>query len=197
MTMMFDATKLWRVLDQLGSAGHKVNYQRGKGAGEGKVGNLDIDVEKFIANNAGLDCSGYITYVIYQSTFSKVKITGGTMSQQEWLKKNGFNDYGSSLFVTAEDAYYTIAGSVDDRVRIGFRKTDLELKRQTSGSGSGQKGVGHVWLTINGKTYESTTKASNNGPASLPFSARTKDVDAYYLLGRAPGFGLKSRSITL
>ena len=78
-------------------------------------------------------------------------------------------------------------------MRIAFRATNLKLKKQTSGGGSAQKGVGHVWLTINGKTYECTTKYGNNGPASFPFSARTNDVDAYYLLGSAPGFGAYAR----
>ncbi len=190
MPMTFDGEKLWFILNQLGNSGTKIKYDRGKGSGQGKVGSLKKDVEKVIAKNKGLDCSGYITYVLFQSTSPRVRMTGGTLSQQSWLKSHGYKDYGSSRFATAQDAYSNIARSCDNKVRIGFRATNTKLKRETEGQKGGQKGVGHVWLTINGRTYESTKKAGNNGPASLPWKARLDDVDAYYLLGKAPGFGL-------
>ena len=192
MQMVFDAAKLWLVLANLGASG-KITYARGETPGVGKVRNLDADVPTLNNNRGSLDCSGYVPYVIYQATWHNVRMSGGTMSQQEWLDENDYRKYRGSDFATLKDLYSNVAGRIDDTVRIGFRSTNLKLKRQTSGGGSGQKGVGHVWLTINGKTYESTTKSGNNGPASFPFSARTKDVDAYYLLGPAPGFGANGR----
>ena len=187
MQMDFDVGKLWLTLANL-SAANNISYARGTAPGVGKIGNLDAEVPALQQNRAQMDCSGFITYVLYQSTRNRVKMSGGTMSQQDYLKDNKYREYRGSEFATLEDLYSNVAGKIDDTVRIGFRATDLALKRATSGGGSGQSGVGLVWLTINAMTFESTTKGTNNGPASFPYSVRTKDVDAYFLLGSAPGF---------
>jgi len=187
MQMEFDVFKLWLTLANL-SAANNITYARGTAPGVGKIHNLDTEVPTLQQNSAQMDCSGFITYVLYQATLRHVKMSGGTMSQQEYLNDHDYREYRGSEFATLKDLYSNVAGKIDDTVRIGFRATNLALKRATSGGGSGQSGVGHVWLTINGMTFESTTKGPNNGPASFPFLARTNDVDAYYLLGSAPGF---------
>lgn len=182
MQMEFNVPKLWLMLANFGAAS-KINYERAPG--KGKIGGRkDADVSKLNRDRVKLDCSGYIQYLLYQTTWRNVFISGGTMSQQKYLRANGYREYEKALVKTL---YFYEAGKIDDMVRIAFRATDRALKKATSGGGSGQGGVGHVWLTINAMTYECTTKGPNNGPASFPFSVRENDVDAYFVLGPACG----------
>lgn len=126
----------------------------------------------------GLDCSGFVQYVIHESTTHYYKIPQGSINQLNWLEEEGFHNYG-------KDAYENEAIKKDDTVRIAFRK-------RKSGNP-----VGHVWLVINGRTYESTPKKDETsnlknkkiGPKSFKYSVRTDEVDHFYLLGRAPRFG--------
>ncbi|WP_418319956.1 hypothetical protein [Piscinibacter sakaiensis] len=183
MIIAFNAFRLWLTLSNF-SAARRIHYSRGKAQGQGKVQNLDTDVPALNRSRAALDCSGYVQYVIYQGSSHKVRIPQGSYKQQEWLEDGGCRAVGANDFVDQADVYAYEAAKRDDTVRIAFRATDP--KRKNSG-GSESGGVGHVWLVINARTYECTTRRGN-GPNSFDFDARTSDVDSLYVLGPAPGF---------
>ena len=70
-------------------------------------------------------------------------------------------------------------------VRIAFRDAVWE------GEGGSRKRTkeGHVWLVINGLTYESTSKRGRaQGPKSFDWSTRTLSAHHCYSLGAAPHF---------
>lgn len=138
------------------SNGH-VRYQIGEGLG--KVHPLT----NVPASVSGLDCSGFTQYVIYRSTVHNVRIPQGSHRQETWFRTNGY----------AEVPYDENAWKTDNVVRIGFRDKTPELIR-------------HVWLVINGFTYESTTKRGRNGPTSFRWDARSDQADNCFVLGNAP-----------
>ena len=65
------------------------------------------------------------------------------------------------------------AAEDDDVVRIGFRDRTAEKIR-------------HVWLLINGFTYESTTKRRRNGPTCFRWDVRSEEASNCFVLGNAP-----------
>ncbi len=193
MMMTFHAGKLWLTLSNLAAA--RISYHRGKDhAGEGKVGDLTTDVGTLDRQRAGLDCSGYIQYVVYQGSSHNSRIPQGTVKQQEWLDEKKYRKVSGNQFVSQEDVYNYEASKKDDMVRIAFRATDSALKNDSSSSESA--GVGHVWLVINGKTYECTTKGRGSGPRSFNFDERSDDADALYVLGSAHGFAAHGPLLT-
>ena len=88
MMMTFHAGKLWLTLSNLAAA--RISYSRGKASGQGKVGDLTTDVGTLDRQRAGLDCSGYIQYVVYQGSSHNVWIPQGTSKQQEWLDEKKY-----------------------------------------------------------------------------------------------------------
>jgi hypothetical protein len=174
--MEFNAFSLRLVIDNLFAAG--IKYQMGY-----KVEKLTTTEPNGIKPKL-LDCSGFIQYVIYKSTFHNTWIPAGTMNQEGWLVAHGYTRQSGAAH------YATEAAKKDGGVRIAFRKTIITKKAASEGSegGSERTGVGHVWLVIDGKTYECTTKKSRNGPTSFDWSVRTDDADSLYFLGFAPVF---------
>ncbi|KIN77938.1 hypothetical protein [Sulfitobacter mediterraneus] len=177
--MQFDTFKLATVLDELLNA--PIKYQM-KG-NIGKVRPLSTDV----SNIKKLDCSGFVEYVIYKATTNNLNISSGSSNQRDDIS----NDASHSVAT-----YDTDAKLSDDIVRIGFRKTiiakdsDGKIVRKENGKPKKSQ-VGHVWLVINGQTYESTSRRpKTRGPKSLLWSERKDDADHFYKLGAAPGFGL-------
>jgi len=75
----------------------------------------------------------------------------------------------------AEINYSDEAYKIDNTVRIAFRARTPELVR-------------HVWLIINGHTYESTTRSHSNGPTSFHWYEREDSADSCYMLGAIPNF---------
>ncbi len=138
------------------SDGH-VHYEIGKGLGKARP----IDCTP--SSISGLDCSGYTQYVIRRSTLHNVRIPAGSSNQEDWLRSNGYT----------EVPYTDNAWKTDNVVRIGFRDRTAEKIR-------------HVWLVINGFTYESTTKRRRNGPTCFRWDMRSSETSNFFVLGNAP-----------
>ena len=183
MIVQFDTFELRLILANLMAA--NVKYDRGKTAGQGKVNNISMGSHLIDGNITGMDCSGFVRYVLYNGTRRALDLTGGSVKQRDALKDKKFEHFSGRLAKSIKDEYREEASKSDDQVRIGFRDTTTEL--QSDGSRKKTQ-VGHVWLVINGKTFESTKKSGNDGPASLNWNQRVQDVDDLFVLGSAPGF---------
>ncbi len=179
----FDTARLHQLLVDLFA--EDIHYEIGKGLG--KVDRI-ASTEPSGLRGAGLDCSGFVRYVLCKVINNTAFFRGGSWMQREWCEGEFTSvDYKSSACL------------MDNYVRIGFRESVrgdiITPKTATKGAVRGKKKVGHVWLVINGQTYESTTKRDqygkkNNGPASLHYSERTKGKVHCFALGPAPGFSL-------
>jgi cell wall-associated NlpC family hydrolase len=112
-----------------------------------------VPVEDF----RSIDCSGFVRWLVYNSTHGEVLMPDGSWHQQEWVKSQGF-----------KRTDYKYAGLNDSRVRIAFINT------------KGKK-VGHVWLIVNSQTIESY---SGRGAGRRPWNTPVllKNVDACYVL---------------
>ena len=138
--------------------GH-VRYEIGQGLGKvRRLSNAPSSV-------TGLDCSGFVQYMIYRSTDTNVRIPAGSWYQERYFRDNGY----------VRVPYSDHAWKNDDVVRIGFRDRTDDLIR-------------HVWFVINGFTYESTTRSGRDGPTSFHWSARTDQADDFYVVGPATDF---------
>lgn len=174
--LLFDTFDLADIIHRVFAAG--IRYDCDEGVG--KVGNLDTDRLSAIPS---LDCSGFVQFVLYRSTFSNLKLIGGSVNQRDYCKRN---------FRTA--VYAREGPLLDEYVRIGFRKTIPAVEAVEAAAGRPavaevKKKVGHVWLVINGRTYESTSKGGRGiGPKSFLWSVRKHACDYFYRLGPAPGF---------
>ena len=138
--------------------GH-VRYVIGKGLGKVRP------LSQAPAEVTALDCSGFVQYMIYRSTGETVRLPAGSWRQEEYFRNGHF----------AEVPYAEHAWKNDDVVRIAFR--DREGDR-----------VRHVWLVINGFTYESTTRSGRNGPTNFHWSSRTDQADNCFVVGPAANF---------
>ena len=132
--MDFNTIGMLDLLENLAD-GH-VRYSIGPGVG--KVSPLRRTEPE---NVRGLDCSGFSQYVIYRTSLHNVRIPQGSHRQETWFQDN---DYTSINY--SDEAY-----KLDNMVRIGFRARTHSLIR-------------HVWLSINGQTYECTTRPLRKGP---------------------------------
>ncbi len=184
--MNFDTSTLAYLLFNL-YAGH-IRYDMTGSRGKAEPRRRHVAWKKPSAISR-LDCSGFVQYVIHESTTGGLRIPQGSMKQREWLAKNGYNNYGR--YRSASAAYATLAQTSDDTVRIAFRNKIIG-----SGTPTNPYQVGHVWFVINGKTYESTaTGGKAIGPKSLAWSVRRSIVDHFFLLGRVPGFSLHQTAL--
>lgn len=88
----------------------------------------------------GIDCSGYVRWLLYRATDGRVQMPDGSWFQEQWCQGGGF-----------KKTSYLLHGKLrDNRLRIAFIRA------------SGKK-VGHVWLIHNGRTIESY---GGKGPGS-------------------------------
>jgi len=177
--MQFDTIKLATVLDELLRS--NIRYEMNGLVGKARP------LTQSVSELSQLDCSGFVEYVIYQGTTENVNLPSGSVTQRTRIARNASH--------TPAD-YLKHAELRDDVVRIGFRRTiarrdeNGDVVRDARGR-SEKTQVGHVWLVINGKTYESTSKGGRDkGPKSLAWDMRKSDADHFYTLGDAPGFGL-------
>jgi len=123
---------------------------------EGKVKKLATTPVKAIRC---LDCSGYVQYVLYKTTYGNVKIPQGSWKQKKYFFDNAFVPVN----------YIENAGKRDNIVRIAFR----DAKRGLNEKGEKVRlKAGHVWFIYNGMTHECTKIFGNNGPASIPWNKR-------------------------
>lgn len=169
--MQFDTIKLATVLDEL--LGSNIRYEMNGLVGKARP------LTQSVSQLSQLDCSGFVEYVIYHGTTDNVNLPSGSVTQRTRISRDASH--------TPAD-YLKHAELRDDIVRIGFRRTISRLNED----GEREKTqVGHVWLVINGKTYESTSKGGRDkGPKSLTWDVRKHDADYFFKLGDAPGFGL-------
>ncbi len=184
MKARFDVFKLSLILANMLAS--DVKYDIGKKSGQGKVKKIGTNSHLIDGKGIGLDCSGFVRYVLYNSTMGALNLTGGSVSQRDALITKGFTHFNGSGAKSVESEYRQEAAKRDDQLRIGFRSTKSKL--QPDGSRKKTQ-IGHVWLIINGKTFECTTKSGNNGPCSLNWDKRVKDADELFNLGNVPGFG--------
>lgn len=103
-----------------------------------------------------IDCSGYVRFVLYKASGGKVDCSpnGGSWHQNEWCKAK----------LTAITYEAATAGASDGKLRIAFYKP--------------AKGVGHVWLILNGKTLESY---GGHGVGRKAWDSRTSIADKAYV----------------
>lgn len=144
--------------------------------GQGKVKSLDNTP---ITNIKYLDCSGYVQYVLYKTTYGSGSIPQGSSNQQDYFKDNDF----------LKVDYATNAGKIDNILRIAFKKSEYEKYKNDDGDTKVRRTVvGHVWFVFNGMTFESTTKGPNNGPASMSWDKRTSHASLCYNIGSLNSF---------
>jgi hypothetical protein len=105
-----------------------------------------------------LDCSGLIEYLFYRISVPSTDIPSGSSNQEDWFEAR------------YPRVPYTDAARCDSTLRIAFRDKRRRVIR-------------HVWFIINGRTIESTTKGSNNGPSSLRWEDRLTEADDCFQLG--------------
>lgn len=95
----------------------------------------------------GIDCSGFVQWIVYQASNGKVLMPSGSVRQREWCKKMGFKRYGKL-------GYLANCLLHDHRLRIAFFAGN----------------PGHVWGVLDGKTIESHggTGPDRRSPLSRP-----------------------------
>jgi hypothetical protein len=176
VTLIFDSDALAFLIANLSTG--KTTYKRVGGAGKisgAKLGTIPPGEIKH------LDCSGFVQLVLYRTTIQQLKLPQGSVKQRDWLVDNGYKpqNFGNSDYPATN--YATGGPATDNVVRIGFRDT----LRNSEGV---KTSVGHVWLVINGKTYESTSMFHNIGPTSRKWSDRSHEVGDFFTLGPASNF---------
>lgn len=175
MFTAFHTESLAHVLDELITSG--LPYERDKGKGKFASGQTpDTAIRKARRRNEGLDCSGFVRYVLFRATLGRLHLTGGSESQLKAVKAAGYKLYEPTDFAAQQRR-------VDDVLRIGF----LDTHRGTNAAGETVKTrVGHVWLTLNGYTYESSS--SGHGPSVRAPGRQHARPDNLAELGPVPGF---------
>ncbi len=201
MVVRFDTFKFRLIIANIMAAA--IEYRIGKdrrGKILGKVPTIGMGSHLLNGNVTSLDCSGFVRYVVYGATNGLLDLTGGSDSQRKILEGKDFDHFDLTVRISRKQYYQREAAKIDDHVRIGFRETTYEKnadgtnKKNTAGRlVVADEGVGHVWLIVNGKTYESTTKTGpsgqrNDGPCSLDWNQRESEASDIFLLGIAPGF---------
>lgn len=86
----------------------------------------------------GIDCSGYVRWILHRATGDDLVIPDGSVNQADWCREVGLKSSTVGL-----------CGESDGAVRLA----------QWSNPG----GVGHIALVHNGQTIESHGKAGPNG----------------------------------
>lgn len=109
----------------------------------GKALSLDCD-SSVLGEDAdgvmqGMDCSGYLRWLIYRITKGLVTIPDGSWNQRAWFQVQGF-----------APCNYSDCSRKDDVLRIAFLNSE-----------NGE--AGHVWLIVNSLTIESHGRSKING----------------------------------
>jgi len=76
------------------------------------------------------DCSGYVRWLLYQTTGGEVELPAGSWYQEEWARDLPLKATG-----------FTNCGLRDNRIRLCFLQANAGEER-------------HVWLCVNGQTIE-------------------------------------------
>ncbi|MCW3053277.1 MAG: peptidase and in kexin sedolisin [Chthonomonadales bacterium] len=96
----------------------------------GKAPSLDCDTSQI----SEIDCSGFVRYAIAKATNQRLILPDGSAAQREWCERQGLRKVA-----------YTNAATLADPSRIFI----CFITASHSGA------IGHVWILIGGKTYES------------------------------------------
>ncbi|MEJ6708371.1 MAG: hypothetical protein QNK92_06165 [Amylibacter sp.] len=165
--MEFNTSNLVSVLNAL--MGADIRYEMNRMVG--KVRNLAGTESDRIRQ---LDCSGFVEYVIFKSTVHNVNMPSGSRRQRSFFEQGHTEvDYASN------------APLIDNTVRVGFR----DAEHEGHGKERHRTKAGHVWLVVNGTTFESTSRGGRRkGPKCFAWSARTKQAEHFFTLGPAPNF---------
>ncbi len=86
----------------------------------------------------GVDCSGYVRWLMFHCSSVRYLFPDGSTHQAEWCRERGFKN----------TSYRLNAGWKDGRLRLCFYRP------------KGRR-AGHVWFVLNGQTIES---AGGRGP---------------------------------
>lgn len=106
----------------------------------GKVNRLTADSS--IVGSMGIDCSGYVRWLLHRATHDSLVIPDGSVNQGEYIEN------------------------------MGFKRSTVEACKREDGvlriaQYHPQSGVGHICLVINGTTIESH---GGTGPDSRPWT---------------------------
>lgn len=121
------------LVDVLAALDDRVPYKLG-----GKPSSLKLTTEQFLAERGtrGVDCSGFVRWLLYRSSAGRVKLPDGSVNQRDRLRALA-DEAGVAT------TPYATCGQVDNVLRIaGFTR-------------SAKVAVGHIWLVLNGETGES------------------------------------------
>lgn len=106
---------------------------------------------------SGIDCSGFFRYLLFHMTLAALGsgfvVPDGSGNQNDWCAGRGFK-HGD------HDHYLAVAGLQDNILRAAFCRSE-----------DGHP-YGHVWLVLNGVTYESH---ADIGPSSRAWDAPVLD----------------------
>lgn len=122
-----DQTRLLQIHDSLDHINYSVGL-KDNGSAKGKAA-YGAEVSKI----TGLDCSGYVHYVLREASKNQINVPHGSWNINEWFEKSSCRkvDYKSQ------------AEKRDHVLRLGyFAKT-------------GDMDYGHIWLVLNAETLES------------------------------------------
>jgi len=106
----------------------------------GKVNRLNADSS--VVRAMGIDCSGYVRWILHRSTHDELVMPDGSVQQADWLDDMGFKR-SSIEACKLKDGVLRI---------VQYRPTS---------------GIGHIALVLNGETIESH---GGTGPDSRPWT---------------------------
>jgi cell wall-associated NlpC family hydrolase len=153
------------LLDALAQLDDKVPYGFGS-----KPSNLKLTPAELLIDRKapkGIDCSGFVRWLLYRASNGKVKIPDGS-----WNQRDHFRALADVAHLPA--SAYAACGKTDGIVRVaGFVR-------------SAKVSVGHIWLVHDGQTIESHGgKGINRRPWNQ--SSLVRLATWCYPLARRPG----------
>lgn len=124
-----DQTRLLQIHESL----DPINYSVGLNASGAAKGKAAFGTE--VSKITGLDCSGYIHYILREASKNKINVPHGSWNIDAWFEKSSCSDVD----------YKSNAGKRDNVLRLGY------FPKPADGSMS----YGHIWLVLNAETLES------------------------------------------
>lgn len=184
MQIQFEAHRLAEALSALLWSGR--TYRLGA-----KLG-LGIPPARARESAGAIDCSGFTRWVLHHASNGHLSLSGGTMSQRTQLEALGYEPVPTEEIATRQLRE-------DQHLRIGFRGTEYARNADGSYARDGDRlvveEVGHVWLVIDGMTFESSERLNGNGPMVTDSRDQRSDGDYLFNLGPVPGWRQSSYDI--
>jgi hypothetical protein len=126
------------VLDALAALIHRVPYKMG-----GKAHPLGMSIAHFLEDRGpvGIDCSGFVRWLLFLASGGAVNISDGTFNQRDFFRAR-------ADVLHLPSSPYAVCAQHDDVLRVaGFVKSNKVT-------------FGHIWIVHNGLTGESHGKPS-------------------------------------